>query len=642
MRRTVLLAFATALMLIPGAVRAQSTDVDAVILVDTSASMRDELDKLCATMPDTLDRIQASGLTVRVRLIGITERYPQCAEKTVRALIKNSAVTDDEDWGIAATELIGGYTWRPSAKRLIVAVSDAGPASGNPVDDPGPDRDAITGAIRTAIANKVILSALLGGPDPDVSTADRSRLEVLARDMAAATGGRIFVSRDPADVPDAIKQLIAAAVETTAGLTTIAAAIPTPGKVSLDPGVLLTNGALAVLAAGLFLLTALLADEAFSRAQTRGLPSNRVTDVVGGAAGRARRALGIVATPSAWPIGSTVIRHIATGVLFAALLALTAIIGSFLDRDFQPNTPRGIATTVSILAAFGIVSLAVTFGGRLAARSMSVTSGLRIHPGAVLIVALWVLIARSLGFLPGFLIGMPAGLALITAESDPERNLRIGRASIFAAIIVGVVAWLLSLPVEALLTQLSGNLSSDVTSAASTFVGGILSALLTAFLIAVQFALVNLIPIGSLTGRAWLAQRRLVWGVVFAVVMFIALHTLFNQNRAGLDALRNPGLLPLGAILATYSGVTLVAWLLTNESRIREQQTLNRKSALVAGVLIVTWLGGIACVALSALASTINSTTILVAAGIVVVVGVGILGIVRTRARRASPPSSGV
>ena len=175
MRRTVFLALAIALMLFPGIVRAQSVAVDAVILVDTSASMRDELDRLCARLLDTLESIRLSGLRVRVRVVGLTERYKTCTDDTVRLLIKNSAVADDEDWGIAEYELAGGYDWQPSATRLIIVVSDAGPASGNPIEDPGPDRDVTTRAIQAATANKVILSTLLGGPNG--STASTSPLK---------------------------------------------------------------------------------------------------------------------------------------------------------------------------------------------------------------------------------------------------------------------------------------------------------------------------------------------------------------------------------------------------------------------------------------------------------------------------------
>jgi hypothetical protein len=620
-------------------VHAESTEVDAIILVDTSATMSDELDHLCADLPGTLDAIRASGLNVRARVVSITERS-RCTDSTVRLLIKNSTVTDDEDWGPAVFELIGGYTWQPSVIRLIVVVSDAGPDSGNPVADPGADRDAITRVIQAATKDKVILSAVLGGPASDDLPADRARLETLARDMAAATGGRMIVSRTPDDVPTAVRQLIVAAVESTAGLTAIAAAIPTPGKISLDPGVVLTNIVLAGVVVMLFGLTALLFDEAFGKIRARGLPSNRVTHTIGRAAQRASQVFSIGVTPSAWPSGNVTVRRLATAVVLTALLALIALIGSFLDPDYTASTPRGIATSVSILAAFALVTFATVIGGKQAARSMQATSSMRVRPGAILVVALWVLVSRSLGFLPGYLIGLPAGLAIVSVDLTAEQTLPVGRASILAAIGIGLLAWLAALPVDALLANLSGSLNSSAVSVALLVIGAIQSALLTTFLIAVQFALVNMLPLGTRTGSVWLARQRLLWAGVFAVVVFGALHTIFNPNRIGLDALRNPGLLPLGAILTIYSGVTLVAWLLTNESRIRERHGLNRRSAIIAGALIVVWLGGFACVGLTALTSAIKPEIVLILMGIAVVVGVAAWIITRARAGRASPPQA--
>ena len=639
MRRSVLLAFAIASLLLPRPARAQFVDVDVIILVDTSASMIDDLDSLCDGLPNTLKSVRESGLSAQARVVGIKDKYT-CAQDTARSLIAGSTVADDEDWGIAIAELADGYAWQPSALRLMIPLSDAGPASGNPVNDPGPDRDVTTRAIRAAVANKVILSPLLASPDPDTSADDRARFEALAQDMASKTGGRVFVSSGPSDLPQAIAQLIAAAIETKAGLTAVAAAIPAPGKVSLDPGILLTNAVLAALAAAVLGLTATLFDESFGGAMRRSPPSNRVTDAIGSAASRVGAALSAIATPSAWRFGNARVRRAATIVALTAFLALTALIASFLDPNFQPNTPAGIITFVTLLAALTLVNLAAAFAGGRVAQSRQVSPGLRVRPGAVLLVAACVVISRSIGFLPGYLIGLPAGLALLAVEAHRERDGAIGRASIFAAIGIGLAAWLLSWPIEALSASLSGSPSSGAASLALSVTGGIQSTLLTIFLIAIQFALFDLLPIGSTTGRSWSTQGRIVWGAVFGVVTFIALHTLFNPNRVGLDALRNASLLPLGAIVATYSGVTLVVWLLTNESRIRAQQGLNRRSALIAGALMAAWLGGFVCVGLTAVTSAINSTTVLTVAGIAVIVGVGAWIVIRARARRASPPGA--
>ncbi len=634
MRRFALLALAVVLLALPASLRAQSVDVDVIILIDTSGSLTDDLGQLCAALPGTLKSIRESGLSVQARVVGMKDKY-RCIETTVFAMAGGSGVADD-DWGIGIAELAGSSLWRSAALRVIIPVSDAGPAGGNPVDDPGPDRDVTTRAIRAAVANKVILSPLLATPDPNASPDDRARLEALAQDMAAKTGGRVFVSGGLSDMPQAVERLILAAVETKAGLTAIAAAIPTPANVSLDPGILLTNAALAGLVVTVLGLTTTLFDEAFSA--RRAPPTNRVTNAIVAAAGRIRTALGTLATPAGWQIGNARVRRVATIVILTAFLALTALVASFLDPNFQPGTTVGIGTFVTLLVALALVNLAAAFGGNLAARSRQVAPGLRVRPGAVLLVAGCVVVSRSIGFLPGYLIGLPAGLALLMAEANRERDLAIGRAAVLAAITIGLAAWLLSWPVELLSARLSGSPGSGIAALGLSVAGGVQSALLAIFLIAFEFALFDLLPIGSTTGRLWLAQKRLVWGVAFGVVAFATLHTLFNPNRAGLDALRGASLLPLGAIIAAYSGITLIAWLLTNESRIRAQKDLSRRSALTAGVLIAAWLGGLACIALAEVASTISPTTVLVVAGVIVAVGVGVWVWVRTRGGRALPP----
>jgi hypothetical protein len=425
-------------------------------------------------------------------------------------------------------------------------------------------------------------------------------------------------------------------------LTAIAAAIPTPGKVSLDPGVVLTNGALAALAAALLGLTSVLFDETFGALRERSsLPQNRVTNAIGAAANRAGALFSAIATPTAWKFGNARVRRVATIATLTAFLALAALIGAFLDPSFQPNTLAGVVTFVTLLAALAVVNLATALGEGLTARSRQLAPGLRVRPGALLLVVAGVAISRSIGFLPGYLLGLPAGLAF-AAEANLDRDAAIGRASIFAAIAAGLTAWLLSWPIETLSAGLSGSPSSGAAALALSVAGGAQSALLTIFLIAVEFALFDLLPIGSTAGRFWFAQKKLIWGVAFGVVAFGALHTLLNPNRAGLDALRNPSLLPLGAIAAVYSGVTLIAWLLTNESRIRAQKGLNRRSALIAGALIVAWLGGIACVALSAAASAINSTSVLMVVALGVIVGLGAWFMIRARVRRTSTPKEQV
>lgn len=632
MRRSLILVLACAMWLLPASIRAQAVDIDVVILADTSASMFDDVEALCGEVAQLQNTIRAGGLIERMRVLAITDSY-NCATDSVRTLVDNSKVADDEDWGLALIELSGAYDWQPGAIRLMIVLSDAGPASGNPIDDPGPDREVIARAIRAAANNDIVLSMLIAQPNADVGALDRTRLETLARDMASATGGRVFVSSGPSDLSEAIVQLVRAAVETRAGLTAVAAAIPVPGKLSFDFSLLLTNAVLAALIVVLFGLTAALSDITFGARKVPSLPHNRVTDAARGVGARIAGFFDTLATPAAWTIGNVRVRRIATIVILFAFLALAGLIASFLDPEYEP---RDVVTFLTMFAALTLVNFVVLFSRALAARASRASGALRIRPGVLLLIMFSVLISRAGGFLPGYLIGLPAAYVLVAMRAAaPEPNeateeraivvrpehshgLALGRASIVGAIAIALIAWLIAWPIDALASGLSGSVDSGVASVALTVTGGVESALLTIFLVGMQYALFELLPIGTTAGRAWFARQRLIWGVVFGVVLFGALHTLLNPGLVGTNALRAPGLILLGAILAVYSGVTLVFWLLNNESRLRSAKGLDRRATLIATILIMAWIGTFACFALSSVVGSVSPTTVLIFAAVAV------------------------
>jgi hypothetical protein len=83
-----------------------------------------------------------------------------------------------------------------------VPLGDEGPLDGDPCEDPGGDRDAIAHAIDVARANGVLVTPITG----DGSSAC---VVGLADALAAATGGDIFSSEEPAaDVAEAIEDAV--------------------------------------------------------------------------------------------------------------------------------------------------------------------------------------------------------------------------------------------------------------------------------------------------------------------------------------------------------------------------------------------------------------------------------------------------
>lgn len=175
--------------------------VDLIFVMDTSGSMSDESDALCANMAAAASDLAELGITVYPRFLGITDTYFACLEDYVTNLIGTSVpgssscgtdIQTDEDWGPAVAALSERYPWTPGNVRLIVPISDEGPCRGNLCEDPGTDRDSITNAINIAVTNNCFVSTIIGTGATDC-------VITLAQDLAAGTRGTTFISTNPAD-----------------------------------------------------------------------------------------------------------------------------------------------------------------------------------------------------------------------------------------------------------------------------------------------------------------------------------------------------------------------------------------------------------------------------------------------------------
>jgi hypothetical protein len=107
-----------------------------------------------------------------------------------------------EDWGRATSVVAGNKIWLPDSVRLIVPLSDEGPWCGDPVTDPGVDRDSIVHAIWAAQTYDVTVS-------PVTCSGSSSAVINMAQLLADSTGGQRFASTLPAeDLADGLKSII--------------------------------------------------------------------------------------------------------------------------------------------------------------------------------------------------------------------------------------------------------------------------------------------------------------------------------------------------------------------------------------------------------------------------------------------------
>jgi len=200
--------------------------VDIVFAMDTSGSMSDEFDALCAKIGDVVDALYARGVTVNYQILGIDSER-DCTQGTVSGAVPGGLVNHIEDWAPAVHDLASGYSWASGYSRLVIPMSDEGSDNGNPCYDPGADRDAVNVAISAAQNNAVFVSPVLGSW---YNSSEAQCITTLAEDLAGATGGHVFYSTDPAaDLADGI----AAIAEGAAGADPLAEQAPT-SLVGLD------------------------------------------------------------------------------------------------------------------------------------------------------------------------------------------------------------------------------------------------------------------------------------------------------------------------------------------------------------------------------------------------------------------------
>lgn len=197
--------------------------VEVVFEMDTSTSMEDEGAALCSSIVEVTARLAADLIDVDADLLGISAAPGgifACLTDTVIHVYGTAVpgspppgnqVLGDcpgglevaaEDWGRATSVVAGVRPWAPGSVRLVVPLSDEGAWCGDPVSDPGVDRDSITHAIQVSNAAGVIVSPISGSGSTAATIG-------LAQALANGTGGMQFTSTQaPGEIAAALEGII--------------------------------------------------------------------------------------------------------------------------------------------------------------------------------------------------------------------------------------------------------------------------------------------------------------------------------------------------------------------------------------------------------------------------------------------------
>lgn len=581
--------------------------VDVVIILDTSGPMLDGFDKFCESFPQNVTALQQRGFDLQVTILGITKPYA-CAKDTVRS-IAGSTVLSDNDWGAAINDVAAQRPWRSNAQRLIVTLSNRGPALGDPVDDPGADRDAIKKAIGTAQANRVVVLPVLGAADRSTQPDDRSKLEQLAQDLAQATGGQtLTLSSNTSDPTQSIFSVIGQVTQVNSNnvmlsipgsIHTVTCQRDATKCVSFDPGVLITNAVVTLLIVAVAGMTTTLFSASVARAQAPNVKLNdRVKNALTAGSQKVRHGYRSIFAPGSWTIGTPLIRWLLATALIVIFVGLVALLNSFIDPEFNPTTGRGIAIFLTLFAAIGLVAWLAAWSEVGTVRQAKLNAALRVRPLILGLTVVAVIVSRAVNFLPGFIVALFLTYAIFNAPEDTRKvERRAAVRSWLLLVIVIIATYLLAIPVDLLLDNLLAQTGNAAAQTGAEAAGIVESLILTIYIVALEYAFFTLLPSRFTSGSRLFEINRVLWAVSFGLITFTLLLTAINPTLSGVEVFRLPAVIVIGVILLVASAFALAMWLRVNDRSWQNDKPQDNRLMFSAITLLMLWMFVCGCAA---------------------------------------------
>ncbi len=250
------------------------------------------------------------------------------------------------------------------------------------------------------------------------------------------------------------------------------------------------------------------------------LPSQLFNTALAANSARIRRAL---PAPSAWlrRLGSVVDRHSYGLPGLFAYASVAAIVLSFLDPSVGLNvrTATTIAgVTLALALLLGIKSTAELWFARRR-RGLGGDVWFRALPWALPITLLCVVLSRSLGFQPGYLYGLIAGVWFGTSVHVLDRG-RVAMAGGITVLVTSLVAWFAwwSILPAASSPGASVGLAVSEVALASVFIAGI------------QGALIGWLPIRWFDGSLLHTYSRVAWSFMYGAAALLVIHILLRPE----------------------------------------------------------------------------------------------------------------
>lgn len=203
-------------------------------------------------------------------------------------------------------------------------------------------------------------------------------------------------------------------------------------------------------------------------------------------------------------------------VFLGAGMVLAALISGFVDPRFGFNA-MSLRVTLTLLLSFVVFNVGAwaAIAAVIKRAQPDARPSLALHPLALVVLAVAVVLSRILGFNPGVVFGLVAGVAFAITLALSRQALVILVGSAYA-VVVAIVAWIAYSALNA-----SGPPDDAALVALSEFFSGVT-------IQGVSTLPIALIPLANLDGGTLFAWRKWVWACAYAAGLAIFMLVLFT------------------------------------------------------------------------------------------------------------------
>ncbi|HEX3053188.1 MAG TPA: hypothetical protein VHP83_21195 [Aggregatilineaceae bacterium] len=323
-------------------------------------------------------------------------------------------------------------------------------------------------------------------------------------------------------------------------------AVPLPSEISTKPSVVGTNLGLAILLAIIF-----------------GIDSTILNNLLRQEEARLRRWFSFPGLRSFFGLlkfGSeqNIRRGCLTLPLVALIFALYGVIFAFLEGGLNIFSPEGIQLAIVMAMSVGLISLAGDVAQRRVAMFWRRTSRFGVYPANTLLAVLTTILSRTIHLSPGIVFGVPGGVDVDMKDEPRFHNVILAFTTLTVMVVLGGLGWLAASAINAAGDRM-------LTADQAEFAGGLaqlgLSIGLGLFLVAVETAFFEMVPLTATMGSEIFRWNIFSWFAAFVPVTFAFVHTLLNPNSDYLDAFRHTNVQVLTIIVTVLTLVTAFLWL---------------------------------------------------------------------------------